>query len=520
MNSLNQEYSKLAKAYPHFIEAFNKLKEENKILNEKIKEMKDKSELYENKKPEDFYDTIIKINSILDLAQGWDISMMEKGKKNYEQYKNEPIIKMGVIGNENKGKSKLLSKISDMDIPAGFSIKTEGLSILYPELKLHPNLKIIFLDSAGLETPVLDFNKESINAQEEEFIEKARDKLLTEVFLQNYIIKNSDVLLLVFGKLTFEEQKLLEKVKRDMKNLKRKESLIVVHNLKEFERIKQVEEYINEILLKSSTFKLEKTILINKEKSQTNCNYFFYEPNTDPKIFHLIFAREGTEAGDYFNSGAINFIINKTNEITDKKSFDILNSVKDNFCSVSENILEEPLKSEDLIIENEQKIKLKNTGKKIKLKRCLIDEIGFSYFYSDLYEPKYEYYIVEDSDDNNFETLENINSITPENKNKKLVINVEIPGDYKDTAIKKSRNNSYTFINIKGTKVDDNYEKHLGKIDTKNYSFTNREYGDFNINIKLPNNIELDSSKPEIKKDKGIISFIYKIKPEDDDISF
>ena len=116
--------------------------------------------------------------------------------------------------------------------------------------------------------------------------------------------------------------------------------------------------------------------------------------------------------------------------------------------------------------------------------------------------------------------MENINSITPENKNKKLVINVEIPGDYKDTAIKKSRNNSYTFINIKGTKVNNNDEKHLGKMDTKNYSFTNREYGDFNINIKLPNNIELDSSKPEIRKDKGIISFIYKIKPEDDDISF
>ena len=285
MNSLTQEYLTLAKAYPNFIEAYNKLKEENKILNEKIKEMKDKSELYEDKKPEDFYDTIIKINSILDLAQGWDISMMEKGKKNYEQYKNEPIIKMGVIGNENKGKSKLLSKISDMDIPAGFSIKTEGLSILYPELKLHPNLKIIFLDSAGLETPVLDFNKESINAQEEEFIEKARDKLLTEVFLQNYIIKNSDVLLLVFGKLTFEEQKLLEKVKRDMKNLKRKESLIVVHNLKEFERIKQVEEYINEILLKSSTFKLEKTILINKEKSQTGCNYFFMNQILTQKYF-------------------------------------------------------------------------------------------------------------------------------------------------------------------------------------------------------------------------------------------
>ena len=198
MINLSQEYLKIAKDYPYFIESYNKLKEENKILNEKIKEMKDKSELYENKKPEDFYDTTIKINSIIDLAHGWDILMIEKGKKNYEQYKNDPIIIIGVIGNENKGKSKFLSKISDMDILAGFSIKTNGLSIKYPELKLYPNLKIIFLDSTGLETPVLDFNKKSTSAQEEEFIEKTRDKLLTEVFLQNYIIKNSDILLLAF----------------------------------------------------------------------------------------------------------------------------------------------------------------------------------------------------------------------------------------------------------------------------------------------------------------------------------
>jgi hypothetical protein len=80
-------------------------------------------------------------------------------------------------------------------------------------------------------------------------MEKSRDKLLTEVFLQNYIIKNSDILLLVFGKLTFEEQKLLNKVKNDMKSLKRKEPLIVIHNLKEFERINQIEEYIQNVLL-------------------------------------------------------------------------------------------------------------------------------------------------------------------------------------------------------------------------------------------------------------------------------
>ena len=67
---------------------------------------------------------------------------------------------------------------------------------------------------------------------------------------------------------TFEEQKLLNKVKNDMKNLKRKEPLIVIHNLKEFERVNQVEDYIKNVLLRSSTFKLVEGTEINKDKEK------------------------------------------------------------------------------------------------------------------------------------------------------------------------------------------------------------------------------------------------------------
>ena len=197
--------------------------------------------------------------------------MTEEGKKNYEKFSKESIIRIGIIGNENKGKMTILKKISDFDLPTGYSKKTEGLSIKYPQLKDHSNLKLVLLDSAGLETPVLNLQRNNI---EIEFIEKARDKLLTEVFLQNFIIQNIDLLLLVFGKLSFEEQKLLEKVKRDMKNLKRKESLFVIHNLKEFERKSHIENYIKEILLNSSTFNIESSTEINKIKMKIHGNIF------------------------------------------------------------------------------------------------------------------------------------------------------------------------------------------------------------------------------------------------------
>ena len=461
-----------------------------------IDESSDKSHLYEGKSSEEFYDVIIKINSIKYLDEGWDISMNEKGQNNYNKYKDvNTIIRLGVIGNENKGKSTILHKISGLPLPTGYSIKTEGLSIKYPELEKYPNLKLVLLDSAGLETPVLNYGENDLNNKGYEFIEQSRDKLLTEVFLQNYIIKNSDLLLLVFGKLSFEEQKLLNKVKNDMKNLKRKEPLIVIHNLKEFERVNQVEDYIKNVLLRSSTFKLVEGTEINKDKEKRKWKYF-YEPNSFPKIFHLIYAKEYSEAGEVYNKGTIDNIINKCNNITDKRPFDIIESIKETFSDVSESILEKPLKREDITDSDNKKIKLSNKDQQIKLKRCLIDELGFSNFLATGFEPKYDYYVNED----------------------KLVINIEMPGDFKDVKVRTDSEGAYTIININGNKYNPIKEKnenekivYLGKY---------RDYGEFNIRIKIEG-YNLKDNKPNVMKrnDKGITTIEYNLKTGDNIVS-
>lgn len=195
--------------------------------------------------------------------------MTEKGKKKYLEYKNSKFTKIGVIGNENRGKSTILSDFSRIELPTGVSIKTEGLSIKYPELGEFKNRKMILLDSAGLETQILktenfenitkneENNQENINEEKKSikmengseeikhenkkenvhaiFENKSRDIIQLELFLQNFIIKYSDILILILGKLTINEQKLLLKVNSHIKNLNRKEPLIVIHNLKEFE---------------------------------------------------------------------------------------------------------------------------------------------------------------------------------------------------------------------------------------------------------------------------------------------
>ena len=61
---------------------------------------------------EDFYDVVIDIKSIKDIKEGWKIKMNERGKNNYNSHKDENEIKIGIIGNSNKGKSFILSKLS------------------------------------------------------------------------------------------------------------------------------------------------------------------------------------------------------------------------------------------------------------------------------------------------------------------------------------------------------------------------------------------------------------------------
>ena len=50
-------------------------------------------------------------------------------------------------------------------------------------------------------------------------LKKTREKLITELLLQNYIIHISDILILVIGILSYSEQKLLNKLKLKIKEL-------------------------------------------------------------------------------------------------------------------------------------------------------------------------------------------------------------------------------------------------------------------------------------------------------------
>ena len=109
--------------------------------------------------------------------------------------------------------------------------------------------------------------------------------------------------------------------------------------------IKVVNDYIENTLNKSLTFTLKKCDdLYLKDAKKPYNKVRYYEEETDPdskskNIIHLIMAQDGTEAGDYYNDSAIDYIRKEGGTVLNAKRFDVIERLKKYFCEVSESIL-------------------------------------------------------------------------------------------------------------------------------------------------------------------------------------
>ena len=328
--------------------------------------------------------------------------------------------------------------------------------------------------------------------------EKAREKLITELFLQNFIIYNSDILITVVGILTYSEQKLINRIKTEFIRNKQTKKLYIIHNLMTYTTIEQVEQYINDFLLKSATFDLEKRTEISTKKTKGSKIPYFYEKNNNKfDIFHLIFANEGSEAGKFYNDFTLDFFEKSYQTVTDINSFDVIQKLKDRLIGLSREILDKNEKNENDsffqindFYDNEfilyKKLFKLNHNKDIILRRCYIDELGLSYLRNNGFNPLYNYY----------------------KKDDKLIIRLEAPGNIKITA-KIKYSEGFTIIIISGKKMID---KEPLKIEDNMYN--TREFGDFDIEIPLLMNLE--NKRPKIEKKEGIIFIEYEIREEKD----
>ena len=377
----------------------------------------------------DAYDIIIGINSILSLnKEGWPIKF-PKGKENYENKIKKPSIIIGVLGNRNKGKSFILGKLSGYPVPQGFSIKTEGISISFGEKVDHC---IAILDSAGQEVPLLSKeNKEeevnNIEADDENnSLDKClRDKLITEKFIEQFIIHTSDILVLVVGSITLNEQKILERIRKFLQN----KFLFVVHNLQNFSTKKQVDDYVENTLKKLYGIKIEENFFQNiKEKNnienENKFNKIYYVEENNRKITHLIFINDYCDFSEYYNTPTTDFLTKKLEVEQNRTQFSVIEKCKDFFIYIENEFLEENLDRKDFS-QDEGKIIIKD--KNITLRKVFIDEIGKAVT-NDSDIPNYNYYA----------------------ENNDLIINIELPGDNAEIGSKLNIDGEFYKFSFKG----------------------------------------------------------------------
>ena len=472
------------------------------IMNQKNKEFEeykknDYNEKFINKKLEEFYDVIINIRSIKSLIkdEGWPIKWNQKRKELVLKLLNKELLKVGVLGNGNMGKSFLLSRLfNDHSIPSGYSVITEGLS-----LKFNENIGYTLLDSAGLQTPLLR-DDENLNNDEDNNnnINKSlyKDKTQTENFIQNLIIYLSDMLLIVVGKLTFNEQQLINKIKKlfNEYNTKKDKKIYIIHNLVNFQEESQVEEHIKNTLFKSASFNLKyikyfKTYLDGDNSFNGRQYLVENDENNGLQTFHLIMAREGSPAGNHYNKFTYKLLNEQFSNFHERKPLSIIDEVKNRFAEWSSDLLEKKIKPENIDIvtgnNKEEKIIFKKTDENTEIipKACISDELGMNIYRSNGFEPSYFYYI---------------------ENNEYLVVVLEVPGDVKIDS-KYADSDIYEVI-VNGTKED--------WVTSKNPIYNNTKTGKFEIHIPYKNYIKIADEKPVSDQEsfeKGILQFKFQL---------
>ena len=143
-----------------------------------------------NKDMNKLYNMIIKVNSMDQLTkEGWKII---NNRPENSKYLEKKVSIISVIGNKNSGKSFILHLLTGKNIPNGYTVTTEGLSFIIPEDEDNKEDNFILIDTAGTESPLLIEGNNNLTLEIKD--KMAKDRQITDYFLQKFILEKSDIL--------------------------------------------------------------------------------------------------------------------------------------------------------------------------------------------------------------------------------------------------------------------------------------------------------------------------------------
>lgn len=303
------------------LEKITTLEKENKSLKSSNKPpiSKSKEKLKQN---EDGGQLQINIDSLKGTKHGWDIM-----KDTLKIEKNSSYLVFGILGSKLAGKSHLLARLMKNNNDLEYNA-TKGISFVE-----YNQYKTIAVDCEGLNAgteyysesiirrfSLKDANKD-LTSNNEIRTQVMNDRILTDVFLSEFISEISKILIIVVDILCLSDQKLIERVNVPKDPNKR---ILIVHNFKHIKTRDQIKKFIKTDILNS--FNVSKSLIPNSEVP-----FYIEKRKNMENVIHYIMACENSEAGDFYNNQTINHI-QKTVEICmERRKFDIYSELSDFF---------------------------------------------------------------------------------------------------------------------------------------------------------------------------------------------
>ena len=280
------------------------------------------------RKPE--FDIRIKCNTVRDFENGSCVIKERLTESHLSLKKAKKQMTLTGIGANKIGKTYVLSKITGFETPMDSQEKcqSQGVNLKYAM----DSLEFGFLDIYGSH---LSFEELNLNDK----VRQIEDRILIRNMLEEFTLECSDAIIIVIGEMTFEDEVLIERIKKRYFNTKQ---IFIIHN---FRHLSDVET-------------IEKRMTLDMKK----------ETKSSKSLKHVILANENSSAADRFNKKGIETLRKALLSNQQLKEFDFVLKFKEFFLKNAErfqfpkgSILEEKMFNNKKILQ----LKLTKTEAKI-----------------------------------------------------------------------------------------------------------------------------------------------------------